>query len=397
MDRLDKSLDELISDGQGKGGVRGAGSSGRRGRGGGGGRGRQASGGAIRSLQTHRSDRQASHAPYPKTTITLTNNPPPKKMVVVSRKPIVKGQHQSVDNSRMIQQPRNNQITYQQPIQQQQQQQQHQSKTFFTRGSQPPIAPAPPAPVVPDNRVTISNLNSDITAGEIVELYGSVGEIKGAEMKFDKLGQSLGVVEITYVKRADALAAVNKFDGATLDGSPMSVTLADSLSLSQPQGIFSRLGNASDSGSVPVGEASRRSLVMARQGAPGPIIHPMSQLADQSLSLSHTHPLSLSLSHPVNVREGLFGTAVEDDEEEEREREIERNVYYDDRGGGGMFSKPVSRSMFDKRNRDRGRERERERERSGGRGRGGRRGGGGRPSSGSDLDADLDAYMAGKA
>lgn len=73
--------------------------------------------------------------------------------------------------------------------------------------------------------VTISNLNKDITPRDIAELCRRNGETKRVDMKFDSVGQSLGMAEVTFARQSDAINCVKQFHGVTLDGSVMRVTL----------------------------------------------------------------------------------------------------------------------------------------------------------------------------
>lgn len=74
-------------------------------------------------------------------------------------------------------------------------------------------------------KVIIANLNSNVTAADIAELCGTVGETKRVDVRFDKQGRSLGTAEVLFARQSDAMSCVKKFNGLTLDGTPMKVYL----------------------------------------------------------------------------------------------------------------------------------------------------------------------------
>lgn len=392
MDRLDKSLDELISStprdggrGRGKGRVGGGGGGGGRG---GRGKGRQSdrSAGAIRGNQFKRNERQASQAPY-QTSFTVSGldssddfiQSTHKATVFLARKPIVKSVQPVASKAPVpvFQQSR-------QPSQQQSQPKN--SSSIFDRLGNPQTQATPIA--FTGTRVTVSNLNSDITASEVAELYGSVGEIQGTEMKFDRFGSSIGVVEVVFARRSDAIASVTKFHGVTLDGSPMDVKLTE------------EIGREHTSGGGIGGYTTGAKIVK---------------------------PFRAGGFQSNNVREGLFGTAADLDEDNDEQMVVEDRGYSssNSRRGGAGLREPVFSITLHGSN-DNGGGGRRPNSAGGGdisgrrvnassanaSGSGGRsraRGGGGRGSrdgagktggtnslSGSSLDADLDAYFSKK-
>jgi THO complex subunit 4 len=59
-----------------------------------------------------------------------------------------------------------------------------------------------------------------------------VGELKGTSVNFDRSGRSKGSAEVVFARRADAMTALKRYNGATLDGLPQ---VADDTSTSRWQ------------------------------------------------------------------------------------------------------------------------------------------------------------------
>lgn len=65
------------------------------------------------------------------------------------------------------------------------------------------------------HRVYVSNLHHKVTQEDIVELFGDVGPLLKASL------QRPGIAEVVYVRRDDALRAVDVYHNRQLDGLPM--------------------------------------------------------------------------------------------------------------------------------------------------------------------------------
>ncbi|KAK4026124.1 polymerase delta-interacting protein 3 [Daphnia magna] len=65
------------------------------------------------------------------------------------------------------------------------------------------------------HRIYVSNLHPKVTQEDIVELFGDVGSLVRASL------QRPGVAEVVYVRRDDALRAVDVYHNRQLDGLPM--------------------------------------------------------------------------------------------------------------------------------------------------------------------------------
>ena len=194
--------------------------------------------------------------------------------------------------------------------------------------------------------VLISNLNTDITAGEIAELCGRNGEIKKVEIKYNGSGKSLGSAEVVFAKQTDATECVKQLHGVALDGKPMDVK-----------------------------------IVMNGK----------------------THPINTVLRNggEGNVRLGLFGSAMDEEEEVAAGSTGYRvklvQPFEDNHAHKGHQQQKVRYSQHDRRDSN---------SHSHNSGRGGRGNGnprGKKPSGGDrgaktveDLDAEMDSYMANK-
>jgi THO complex subunit 4 len=75
-------------------------------------------------------------------------------------------------------------------------------------------------------RLLISDLDYNVSEADIKDLFGSVGELKSARIHFDRSGRSKGTAEVVYVRRQDALNALKQYNGISLDGKPMKITLS---------------------------------------------------------------------------------------------------------------------------------------------------------------------------
>jgi len=67
-------------------------------------------------------------------------------------------------------------------------------------------------------KLKISNLDHSVTSEDLSELFSDIGEIKSAEVVPGK-----GLAFVVYKKKADALEAVNQYNGVPLDGRPLRI------------------------------------------------------------------------------------------------------------------------------------------------------------------------------
>ncbi|KAI0217539.1 hypothetical protein L0F63_000630, partial [Massospora cicadina] len=66
--------------------------------------------------------------------------------------------------------------------------------------------------------IFVSNLHFNVSEGDLKELFGQVGVIRSASLNFDARGASNGTGVVVFSRPNDALVAVKKYNGVTLDG-----------------------------------------------------------------------------------------------------------------------------------------------------------------------------------
>lgn len=76
-------------------------------------------------------------------------------------------------------------------------------------------------------KVEIRGLTKAVTKADITQLCESIGDVKSVHKKFD-------MAEVVFERRSNAMSAIKKFHGLTLDGVPMAVTLAGDRGRSNP-------------------------------------------------------------------------------------------------------------------------------------------------------------------
>ncbi|XP_040047045.2 polymerase delta-interacting protein 3 [Gasterosteus aculeatus] len=83
-------------------------------------------------------------------------------------------------------------------------------------------APAPPQPAfspLEGTKITVNNLHPRVTEEDIVELFCVCGALKRARLA------KVGVAEVVFVRKEDAVSAYRKYNNRCLDGQPMKCNL----------------------------------------------------------------------------------------------------------------------------------------------------------------------------
>lgn len=83
-------------------------------------------------------------------------------------------------------------------------------------------APTPPQPVfspLEGTKITVNNLHPRVTEEDIVELFCVCGALKRARLV------KLGMAEVVFVRKEDAVSAYRKYNNRCLDGQPMKCNL----------------------------------------------------------------------------------------------------------------------------------------------------------------------------
>jgi RNA recognition motif-containing protein len=81
----------------------------------------------------------------------------------------------------------------------------------------------------------VSNLDrKEVTESDLHELFVAFGPLISASLRYDQYGRSLGMADIIFKRRGDAITALEQYNGRTLDGQPMHIQL---INLETPQAV----------------------------------------------------------------------------------------------------------------------------------------------------------------
>ncbi|CDQ81537.1 unnamed protein product [Oncorhynchus mykiss] len=109
--------------------------------------------------------------------------------------------------------------------------------------SQPPPPPQPTFSPLEGTKITVNNLHPRVTEEDIVELFCVCGALKRARLV------KVGIAEVVFVRKEDAVSAYRKYNNRCLDGQPMKCNLhIQGNVITSDQPILLRLSDTPGSG-----------------------------------------------------------------------------------------------------------------------------------------------------